>query len=224
MKAIVSWSGGKDCAMALERVLADPAIDVVGLLTTFNHYHDRVSIHGVRRELLEEQVDAIGLPLISVPLPDACTNQEYEQRMGSVLQRQKKEGVTHVVHGDLFLADLRAHRERMLGTIGLRGLFPLWGEDTARLARRFVNHGYRAVVACVDTTQLAASFSGRPFDHSFLDALPVGVDPCGENGEFHTFVYGGPVLRHEVAIRSGEGVLREGRFQFTDLLPAAPIP
>jgi uncharacterized protein (TIGR00290 family) len=220
MKAIVSWSGGKDSAMALERVLADPAIDVVGLLTTFNQYHDRVSIHGVRRELLEDQVGAIGLPLISVRLPDACTNQEYERRMGNVLRELKGKGVTHVVYGDLFLADLRAERERKLATIGLHGHFPLWGEDTAKLARSFVNEGYRAVVACVDTMQLAATFSGLRFDHSFLDALPDGVDPCGENGEFHTFVHGGPVLRHEVDIRTGTGVLREGRFQFTDLLPA----
>ena len=219
-KALMSWSGGKDSAMALERALADPAIDVVGLLTTMSEEHDRISIHGVRRKLLEAQVATLGLPLVTVGLPASCTNKEYEARMGAALRPCKSEGITHVVHGDLFLADVRRHRERNLADVGLHALFPLWGEDTARLARSFVDRGYVAHVACVDTTMLNASFSGRVFDHAFLNDLPTGVDPCGENGEFHTFVSAGPVLPKPVPVRTGQRVLRNDRFQFTDLLPA----
>jgi uncharacterized protein (TIGR00290 family) len=219
-KAVMSWSGGKDSVMALERALADPAVEVVGLLTTMSEEYERISIHGVRRELLELQVAALGLPLITVTLPASCSNEEYEARMAATLRRCKAEGITHVVHGDIFLADVRRQRERNLASVGLGGLFPLWGADTVRLSRSFVDRGYVAYVSCVDTTMLDASFSGRAFDHAFLDDLPAGVDPCGENGEFHTFVSAGPVLRKPLPVRTGEGVLRDGRFQFTDLLPA----
>jgi uncharacterized protein (TIGR00290 family) len=221
----MSWSGGKDSAMALERARATKDVEVVALLTTCNGDYDRVSIHGVRREILEAQARAAGLPLTTLAIPSGCTHQQYERRMGSVLAAFKQQGVSHVIHGDLFLADLRAYREKKLAQVGLRGYFPLWGENTARLARWFVDRGYGAVVVCVDTDQLDASFSGRKFDHEFLDALPAGVDPCGENGEFHTFVHRGPVLKEEVPITIGEGALREGRFQFTDLLLARyPCP
>jgi len=219
-KAVISWSGGKDSAMALERALADPAVEVVGLLTTLSEEHERISIHGVRRELLDAQVASLGLPLIAVALPTSCSNEEYKARMGVTLRRCKAEGITHVVHGDIFLEDVRRYRERNLASVGLSALFPLWGEDTASLARSFVDRGYRAHVACVDTTMLDPSFSGRVFDHAFLNDLPAGVDPCGENGEFHTFVSAGPVLPNPVPVRTGQSVLRDGRFQFTDLLPA----
>src|SRR5438132_2123027 len=178
----MSWSGGKDSAMALERALADPAIDVVGLLTTMSEEHDRISIHGVRRELLDAQVATLGLPLVTVSLPTSCSNKEYETRMGAALRPCKSEGITHVVHGDLFLAEVRRHRERNLADVGLHALLPLWGEDTARLARSFVDRGYVAHVACVDTTTLNASFSGRGLDHALLDALPTSVRPCGRAG------------------------------------------
>jgi uncharacterized protein (TIGR00290 family) len=216
----MSWSGGKDSTMALERALADPGIEVTGLLTTVSEEYGRISIHGVRRELLNAQVAALGLPLVAVALPASCGSEEYEARMGAALRQCRAEGVTHVLHGDLFLADLRRQRERTLAGLGLRGLFPLWGEDTTRLARTFVDRGYVAHVVCVDITMLDASFSGRAFDHAFLDDLPSGVDPCGENGEFHTFVSAGPVLPERVPVRPGVSVLRDGRFQFTDLLPA----
>jgi uncharacterized protein (TIGR00290 family) len=219
-KAVMSWSGGKDSAMALERALADPGVEVVGLLTTLSEEHERISIHGVRRELLDAQVTGLGLPLMAVPLPTSCSNDEYKARMGAMLRRCKAEGITHVVHGDIFLADVRRDRERNLASVGLGALFPLWGEDTAPLARNFVDRGYVAHVACVDTTMLDASFSGRVFDHDFLNDLPAGVDPCGENGEFHTFVSAGPLLARPMTVRTGRSVLREGRFQFTDLLPA----
>ena len=216
----MSWSGGKDSAMALERTLADPAVEVVGLLTTLSEEHERISIHGVRRELLDRQVAALGLPLIAVSLPTSCSNEEYKARMGATLHRCKAEGITQVVHGDIFLEDVRRYRERTLASVGMSALFPLWGEDTPWLARNFVDRGYVAHVACVDTTMLDASFSGRAFDHAFLNDLPAGVDPCGEKGEFHTFVSAGPVLPKPVPVRMGQSVLRDGRFQFTDLLPA----
>jgi uncharacterized protein (TIGR00290 family) len=219
MKAMMSWSGGKDSAMALHRAQTQ-GVDVVGLLTTTNEAHDRIAIHGVRRELLEMQAKSIGLPLTVVPLPDACVNEEYERRMGAAMRKIRDEAVTHVIHGDLFLEDIRAYRERNLARIGLKGLFPLWGEDTKRLAHSFVADGWKATVCCVDTAQLDGAFCGRAYDQAFVDDLPAGVDPCGEKGEFHSFAWAGPIFRVPLRHQIGERVLRGDRFLFTDLVPS----
>lgn len=218
-RALVSWSGGKDSALALHRVLADGQVRVDGLLTTVTDGYDRISMHGVRRALLDAQAAALALPVTTVRIPPACANDEYEARTGTALAAYAAGGGRAVVFGDLFLADVRAYRERLLAPHGLAGRFPLWGEDTATLARAFVALGFRATLVCVDPTQLDARFAGRPFDDALLDALPAGVDPCGERGEFHTFVHDGPVFRRPVPVRPGEVVARDG-FVFADLLPA----
>ena len=217
-RALVSWSGGKDSALALQRVLADGRVRVDGLLTTLTDEYDRISMHGVRRALLEAQAAALGLPLELVRIPPACSNADYEAASRAALERYAARGGEAVVFGDLYLADIRAYRERLLATVPLGARFPLWLEDTAALARRFVADGFRAVLVCVDPAQLDPRFAGRAYDDALLDALPPGVDPCGENGEFHTFVHDGPIFRRPVSVRAGETVERGG-FVFADLLP-----
>jgi uncharacterized protein (TIGR00290 family) len=216
---LLSWSSGKDSAWTLHRLRQDPENEVVGLLTTINAEFDRVAMHAVRHDLLRLQAAAAGLDLWPVPLPYPCSNQQYEALMAAQIGKARAAGVTHVAFGDLFLEDIRAYRERMMAGSGIELLFPLWRQPTAQLAREMLDGGLRAWVTCVDPAKLDASFAGRPWDAAFLDALPPGVDPCGENGEFHTFVCAGPMLRHEVAVRPGEVVERDG-FVFADLLPA----
>lgn len=218
-RVVLSWSGGKDCALALRELLKDGHIDVVGLFTTVTEGHDRVSMHGIRRVLVEAQSASLAIPVRTVYIPKDCTNEAYERTMASEMGRLLDEGVCTVAFGDIFLEDVRAHREAKLARLGMRALFPIWGRDTGRLARDFVKDGFKAVVTCVDTEQLDPSFSGRAFDKDLLDELPDAVDPCGENGEFHTFVHDGPCFEVPVAHRPGERVLREGRFQYTDILP-----
>jgi len=193
--------------------------NVVGLLTTFHEEADRVSMHAVRRELVEAQAAAAGLPLWSVGLPWPCPNEEYERRMGEEVARARDEGVTHVAFGDLFLEDVRDYRVRQLAGSGIEPLFPLWGRDTAALAREMVDGGLRAVITCVDPKQLPEEFAGRTYDAALLADLPEGVDPCGERGEFHTFCHAGPMFRDEIPIRVGETVSRDG-FLFTDVVAA----
>jgi len=217
-RALLSWSGGKDSALALHRLRETDALRVEGLLTTVTDGYDRISMHGVRRALLDAQADAVGLPLRTVRIPPRCSNDEYEARTGAALAAWAAEGGGAVAFGDLFLEEIRAYRERLLGPHPLAPVFPLWGEDTAALARRFVALGFRAVLVCVDPRQLDARFAGRAYDHALLDELPAGVDPCGENGEFHTFVHDGPVFRAPVRLAPGEVVERDG-FVFADLLP-----
>jgi diphthamide synthase (EF-2-diphthine--ammonia ligase) len=203
------------------RVLrADPSLEVVALLTTFNEPAARVAMHAVRRALVAEQADAARLPLWEVPLPFPCSNEEYEARMRAVVERARAEGVSHVAFGDLFLEDVRDYRIRMLAGTGIDPLFPLWcsAAATPALARRMLDEGLRAVVTCVDPSQLDAAFAGRTFDPAFLAALPAGVDPCGERGEFHTFCCAGPMFARPISVRVGETVVRDG-FAFTDLLP-----
>ena len=216
-RTLVSWSGGKDSALALHRVLADAGVRVDGLLTTVTDEYDRISMHGVRRTLLEAQAAAIGLPLEIVRIPPACSNADYEAATSAALAAYAARGGEAIVFGDLYLADIRAYRERLVAPLPLAPRFPLWSEDTTTLARRFVALGFRAVLVCVDPKQLDPRFAGRSYDDALLDELPPGVDPCGENGEFHTFVHGGPIFRHPVAITAGETVERGG-FVFTDLL------
>lgn len=217
---LLAWSGGKDCLMALARLRADPRWHLAGLLTTVNRTHARIAMHGIRRDVLEAQAAALGLPLLEVELEWPGSNDAYEAAHAAALAEAQRRwpGLRHCAFGDLFLEDVRAYRERQLAREGWAGVYPLWGEDTAALARRFVAEGHRAVLCCVDTEQLAAAFSGRAFDTALLDALPAGVDPCGERGEFHTLSHAGPLFRAPLVLRRGESVLREGRFQYTDFL------
>lgn len=214
---LLSWSSGKDCAWALQRLRSDPNIEVVGLLTTINSTHDRVAMHATRRDVLEAQARAVGLPLLTVPLPWPCPNEVYEERMRAAIDTARGDGVTHVAFGDLFLGEIRAYRERQMEGTGLRPLFPLWGEPTAPLARTMIDAGLRAVLTCVDPERLPRDFVGRSFDHALLDDLPAGVDPCGENGEFHTCVLDAPGFSAPIPAAPGEVVMRDG-FHFADVV------
>jgi uncharacterized protein (TIGR00290 family) len=220
-KVILSWSGGKDSAMALRELLRDPRYEVTSLLTTITKGYDRVSMHGVRLSLLDRQAEMLGLPLVKVSIPQAPSNEQYESAMREVLERQRNEGVTAVAFGDIFLDDIRRYREEKLSQLAMKAIFPIWNKDTRELAQEFINAGFRAILTCVDSKQLDGSFVGRTFDESLLGDLPSGVDPSGENGEFHTFVYDGPIFSQSIPVRKGEIVLRENRFYYCDLLPDA---
>ena len=213
---LLSWSSGKDSAWSLYELLRQDDVEVVGLLTTVNETHDRVAMHAVRRELLEAQAAAADLPLWVVDLPWPCTNEEYEKRMSVVVARAEREGIREMAFGDLFLEDIRAYREEKLDGTGLKPRFPLWGRPTDELAREMLAGGLRAVLTCVDPKQGAAEFVGRAYDQDLLEALPDSVDPCGENGEFHTFVHAGPMFREPILIAVGE-VVERGGFQFADV-------
>lgn len=220
--AWVSWSSGKDSAWALHRALADPSLEVRGLLTTLTTTFDRVSMHGVRRELLEAQSRRLCLPVHTVELPWPCPNQVYEEAFTRALDVASGQGITAIVFGDLFLEDVRAYRERLLAPSSLTPCFPLWGQDTARLADEMLRAGLRARITCIDPRQLDPSFAGRPWDATLLHDLPPAVDPCGERGEFHTFVVDSPDFTGPIDAQPGERVLRDG-FWFADLL-APPSP
>ena len=218
MSPALSWSGGKDSALALHALRgagAEPSV----LITTVTEGYDRISMHGVRRELLARQAEAAGIPLLVVSIPPECPNELYEARMADAFAAEPLRSTQSVAFGDLFLEDVRAYREQRLAAAGRRAEFPLWGRDTAELAREFVAAGFAAVLVCVDPTKLDAAFAGRHFDSALLADLPVGVDPCGENGEFHTFVTAGPIYTAPIAVEQGEIVERDG-FVFCDLLPA----
>jgi len=216
----VSWSGGKDSTLTLERLLADPKIQVVSLLTTISTQYDRVSIHGVRRSILARQAAALRLPLVEISLGASPSNTSYELALAAGLGqlRHAYPGLATIAFGDLFLEDVRRYRDHLLARLGWSGLYPLWGEPTAPLAEYFIARGYRAVLTCVDTTQLDPRFAGREFDAQLLRELPSPVDPCGERGEFHTCVYAGPLLIEPIAVGTGEQVLRDERFQYCDLV------
>ena len=220
---LVAWSGGKDSALALREILADARYRVAALLTTVTAQYDRISMHGVRRTLLRRQAESLGLPLEEVVISPGARNDEYEANMSTALAdlRTRIPGLDTVVFGDLFLADIRAYRERMLARIGMRALFPLWLRDTRTLAHEFIRLGYRAVLVCVDGAQLGGEFTGREFDVDLLRDLPQDVDPCGENGEFHTFVYAGPGLGQPVRHERGPVVVRDARFVYCDLVETA---
>jgi uncharacterized protein (TIGR00290 family) len=218
-KAIASWSSGKDSAFALYEAQRSGEFEIVGILTTVTEAYRRVAMHGVRNELLDRQADALGLPCIKVSIPSPCPNEIYEREMSLVMNRLRAEGVTAMIFGDLFLEDIRAYREARLEEVGIQGVFPLWKRDTAVLAREMVAVGLQARLTCVDPRKLDASFAGRRFDEELLNSLPSGVDPCGENGEFHTMVTAGPMFRAPIAVAVGEVVTREG-FVFADLVPS----
>ena len=217
-RTLLAWSSGKDSVWTLRALRDDPAIATVGLVTTVNAEFDRVAMHAVRRTLLEAQAAAVGLALYTVEIPYPCSNEEYAAAMGAFVERAFADGVEAMAFGALFLADVRAYREVRLAGTGIEPLFPLWGEETARLARRMIGAGLRATITCIDPKALDASFAGRAFDTAVLADLPKGADPCGENGEFHSFVTDGPMFAHPVAVARGEVVERDG-FVFADLLP-----
>jgi uncharacterized protein (TIGR00290 family) len=217
-KIALSWSSGKDSAWALHLLRKQPDIHIVALITTFNTQADRVAMHAVRRLLVEEQAKRVGIPLWPAELPWPCSNSEYEDRMRAVCQRATAEGVTAVAFGDLFLQDVRDYRIRQMKETGLEPLFPLWQKPTGQLSREMLAGGVKAKITCVDPSKLAKSFAGRDYDLRFLNDLPMKADPCGENGEFHTFVYDAPVFSWPIDVRAGEIVERDG-FVFADLLP-----
>lgn len=217
----LSWSGGKDSALALAALRADSAYDVVTLVTSVTDGYDRISIHGVRRSLLHAQIRAVGLPVQEIVLEPQCSNEAYDAAMAGALGalRKRHPSMRRIAYGDLFLEDVRRYREERLAPLRWEGLFPLWGHPTHALAREFVDRGFQARLVCVDTTQLAGRFAGRAFDHALLDELPRTVDPCGERGEFHSFVFDGPGFEVPVAHRVGEVILRDERFAYCDLVP-----
>jgi uncharacterized protein (TIGR00290 family) len=216
---VLSWSGGKDSALALDALSRDPTVTVVGLLTSVTRSYDRISVHGVRRSMLEAQVQRLGLPLFEIALNPGCTNDEYEAAFHMALREIRRElpDVAHIAFGDLFLQDVRDYRERLLADSGFDPLFPIWGLDTTTLARRFIADGFVAHLICVDTSQLDARFAGRAFDEQLLADFPTTVDPCGERGEFHTFVSEAPQFSAPIPYRLGETVLRDDRFMFCDI-------
>ena len=220
MKTLLSWSTGKDSAWSLYVLRQTPGIEVAGLFTTVNAAFDRVAMHAVRRALLEAQAAAAGLPLHVLEIPWPCPNEAYEARMGAFVAEQTARGVEAMAFGDLFLEDIRAYREAKLANSGIAPLFPLWGRDTAALAEEMIAGGLKAHLTCVDPKKLTAHFAGRAFDRALLAELPAGVDPCGENGEFHTCVSAGPMFAHAIDVRAGVIETRDG-FVFADLLPAA---
>ncbi|HEX3832702.1 MAG TPA: ATP-binding protein [Solirubrobacteraceae bacterium] len=216
----LSWSGGKDSALALHELRQRSGQPPRALITTVTADYGRISMHGVQRELLFGQAQAVGLPLVEVEIPADCSNDVYEQRMGHALAQAPLAGAETIAFGDLFLADIRAYREERLSRVGKQAIFPLWGRDTNTLAREFIAAGFDAVLVCIDPRRLDPSFAGRRFDTALLADLPPDVDPCGENGEFHTFVHGGPIFSAPIACQVGETVQRDG-FVFCDVLPAA---
>lgn len=221
-KVLLAWSGGKDSTLALHALQTDPRYEVVALLTTVAQEYRRVSHHGVRESLLEQQAAALGIALQTIYLPASCSNAQYEASMERVLAYYQAQGIHCVAHGDIFLADLRAYRERNLAKLGMQGLFPLWGKDPKSVVPTFLALGYQAYLCCVDASKLGAEFAGRALDLALLETLPPEVDPCGERGEYHTFVYAGPLFERSLAVTLGKRVSRSGR-HFIDLLPAQPL-
>jgi uncharacterized protein (TIGR00290 family) len=219
-KVIVAWSGGKDSALALYEVLRSGGYEVLELLTTVAKDHDRISIHGVRRVLLEQQAHALRIPLEEMFILKGASDAEYEGKLLETLKRHRDKGVSSVVFGDIFLEDVRKYREQVLAKAGMNCVFPLWKRETNELSRAFINLGFKAVITSVDSHVLGEDFAGREYDEKFLSDLPANVDPCGENGEFHSFVYDGPIFYERIGFKKGEISLRDNRFYSCDLLPA----
>ncbi len=219
-KILLAWSGGKDSAMALHELRKDPDVEIAALLTTITRDYNRISMHGVRSELLEKQAQSLGLPLEKIFISMQASNDEYETAMREVLDKYAAQGVTAVAFGDLFLEDLRKYREEKLALANMTGIFPLWMRDTTALAEEFISLGFKAVISCADTQTGTGSFAGREFDKQLLCELPETCDPCFENGECHSFVYAGPIFNEPICIKTGEIVLRNERFNYCDILPA----
>jgi uncharacterized protein (TIGR00290 family) len=215
-KAVMAWSGGKDSMLALHEIMTENTIQVEALITTITD-DDLIAMHGIKKELILQQAHSIGYPIAEVQIPQNCSNDQYEIKMGNVLQNYRESGIRSVVFGDLFLEDIRSYREQFLKRIGMNGIFPLWKKDTTELAKQFIDSGYRAILICVDTEKLPAEFAGCEFDYDLLKALPQHVDPCGENGEFHTFVYDGPIFKERLSILRGQKFTKQNRFYYCDL-------
>ena len=218
-KVIFSWSGGKDSAFALHELRKTGKYEIVALLTTLSEGYNRTSMHGVREELLDKQACSLGLSLEKVFIKKDVMSAEYEKMMEKTLLKYLSRGIKSVVFGDIFLQDLREYREKNLAKIGMRGIYPIWKKNTVELAQAFIDLGFKAVVTCIDSKILDQKFAGRNFDKSFLSDLESNVNPCGENGEFHSFVYEGPIFKDSIVHKKGEVVLREDRFYFCDLIP-----
>ncbi len=218
-KLVVGWSGGKDSAFALYEVLKAKSYDVAALLTTITQDYDRISIHGVQRVLLEQQAEALGLPLEKMLIHKGASDVDYEAALVKILKKFEGNGVHHVLYGDIFLEDVKKYRDDMLAKIGMHGVYPLWKKDTRELAHKFIDLGFKTVITVVDSNVLGREFAGKDYDKQFLADLPAGVDPCGENGEFHSFVYDGPIFSKPLSFAKGEVVLRENRFWYCDLVP-----
>jgi len=214
----LSWSGGKDSAMAAYQLLASQKYEITALLTTVTEGFDRISMHGVRRELLERQADSLGIPLRKIMIPQDCTNEIYEARMREAMSRIRAQGITKIAFGDLFLQDVKKYRDEMLAHAGMTGLYPIWMRDTEELVRTFIGLGFKAILACVDTQAIDAAFAGREIDLQLLRDLPQSADPCGEYGEYHSFVYEGPIFKIAIACSTGERVLRNARFNYCDIV------
>ena len=219
-KVLFAWSSGKDSARAFFELKQDTRYEIAGLMTTVTEGYERVSMHGVRLALLEQQAEAMGMPLEKVYIPRESSNESYETAMRNCLFSHKAHGVSAVAFGDLFLEDLKTYREKKLSEVGMKAVFPLWKRDTKELARSFVRLGFKAVVTCVDSQALDGGFAGRLYDERFLEDLPASADPCGENGEFHTFVYEGPIFNRPVSFERGGIVVRENRFYFCEIAPS----
>ncbi len=222
-KVVFTWSGGKDSAMALYELQQSQTYEVVALMTTVTQGYDRISMHGVRVSLLDMQAASIGIPVDKVYISQTSSNEEYESNMKERLAYYRQQGISTVVFGDIFLEDLRRYREGNLAKAGMKALFPLWKRNTAELARAFIGLGFQSVITCVDTSVLDKEFSGRDYDQRFLSDLPPGIDPCGENGEFHSFAYAGPLFQNEIPFSKGACVVRDNRFFYCDLLEKAAV-
>ncbi len=222
-RAWMSWSSGKDSAWALHTARLAGEFEITALLTTVNTLHGRVAMHAVREELVDAQAATVGLPLVKVPLPWPCPNEDYERAMDQAMRQAREEGVRHVIFGDLFLEDVRKYREDKLGACGMTPVFPIWGRNTTELAREMIAAGLRAHLTCIDPRKIDRGFAGRVFDAALLRDLPASADPCGENGEFHTFTFAGPMFPAPIPVRGGEIVERDG-FVFADLMHSAPFP
>ena len=220
LPTLLAWSSGKDSALALHRLCYDTQYQVVALLSTITADYDRISMHGVRRILVEQQAEALGLPLEVMTISKNASNEEYEAQMEATLRRYQAQGVNVIAFGDIFLEDVRQYRQNNLAKLGVLGLFPLWQKDSRELVRSFITLGFKAAITCVDTKVLDAHFAGRMIDETLLTEFPEGVDACGENGEFHSFVFDGPIFKKPVQFAFGERVLRDERFAYIDLLPS----
>ena len=222
-KVLFTWSGGKDSAMSLYVLRKFHNYEIVALLTSVTEDYDRISMHGVRRVLLEQQAQSLGLPLEMLYITKNSSNEEYEAKLKDKLLQYKSQGVSSVVFGDIFLEDLRKYRENNLAQVGMKGIFPIWKRDTTELAHSFIDLDFKAVITCVDSKVLDGKFVGRYYDNEFLAELPPKVDPCGENGEFHSFVYDGPIFSGRIRFRRGKVVIRDNRFYFRDLIPVRKV-
>lgn len=219
-QVVLSWSGGKDSAMAAYHLLASRKYEIAALLTTVTEDFDRISMHGVRRVLLERQAESLAIPLHKILIPKDCPNEIYEARMREALAHFKDRGIRKIAFGDLFLEDVKRYRDAHLAQAGMTGLYPIWMRDTDELVRTFIGLGFKAILACVDTQAIDAAFAGREIDYQLLRDLPDNADPCGENGEYHSFVYAGPIFKKAIPCRAGARVMRTARFNYCDIVPA----